>query len=464
MTQKWNLQDIRPAAPRTPRAPMPQQGGAERVNISRPAYMQHEEMHQHRAPEPTLDIRDERQPLDDEDRIPVLNGNKKSRWQLITGVVVVLLVITTGIVIGIATGGAKITIHPKVREMNVNADFSAYTEKKPGELSYEVMTLDASGERQVKATGQSTTTKQATGEIEITKTTPGTQRLIKNTRFQTDTGLIFRIQESVLIPGSGKDASGKVVPGSIRAQVFADEAGDKYNLPVGTKLMVPGFKEGGETDLYNSIVATNPQAFTDGYSGLKFTINDGELQTAKQSLELELRNSLLEKMKAQRPADFTTFDSAVAITYTTLPPTQYGDNLVTLKEQALLQIPLFKNADFASYIASKTITGYDNEPVRIDNLQNLTFSYSNATTSQTNIANLTELNFKISGVPKIVWTFDGEKMKTELLGKDKTAFYTVIKDYTGIEKGEVEIKPFWKSSFPTDMKKITIIEDLSTAK
>jgi hypothetical protein len=74
------------------------------------------------------------------------------------------------------------------------------------------------------------------------------------------------------------------------------------------------------------------------------------------------------------------------------------------------------------------------------------------------------LNFKISGVPKIVWTFDGEKMKTELLGKDKTAFYTVIKDYTGIEKGEVEIKPFWKSSFPTDMKKITIIEDLSTAK
>lgn len=462
MTQKWNLQDIRPAAPRTPRAPIPQ-GGAERVHISRPNSMQNEERH-HAAPEPTLDVRDGQQHLDDEDRIPVINGNKKGRLQIIIGIVIVALVIGTGIMIGVATGGAKITIHPKVREMNVNAEFTAYTEKKPGELSYEVLTLDASGERQVKASGQTTVTKQATGEIEITKTTPGTQRLIKNTRFQTESGLLFRIQESVLIPGSGKDASGKVVPGSIRAQVFADEAGDKYNLPTGTKLKVPGFKEGGETDLYNSIVATNQQAFTDGFSGPKFTINDDELNTAKQSLQLELRNSLLEKMKAQRPADFTTFDSAVAITYTTLPPTQYGDNLVTIKEQALLQIPLFKNADFASYIAKKTITVYDNEPVRIDNLQNLTFTYSDATTSQSNIANLSQLNFKISGVPKIVWTFDGEKMKTELIGKDKTAFYNVIKGYTGIEKGEVEIKPFWKSSFSTDLKKITIIEDLSTAK
>jgi len=462
MTQKWNLQDIRPAAPRTPRPVQPQSGG-ERATISRPAYMQHEGQHAARSAEPTLEIRND-QTFDDEDRIPVINGNKKSKWQLITGICIVLLVITSGIVIGVITGGAKITIHPKVREMNVNAEFTAYTEKKPNELSYEVLTIDASGERQVKASGQSTSTKQATGEIEITKTTPGTQRLIKNTRFQTDSGLIFRIQESVLIPGSGKDASGKVVPGSIRAQVFADEAGDKYNLPANTKLMVPGFKEGGETELYNSIVATNLQAFTDGYSGLKFTINDDELNTAKQSLQLELRNSLLEKMKAQRPADFTTFDSAVAITYTTLPPTQYGDNLVTIKEQALLQIPLFKNADFASFIAAKTITGYDHEPVRIDNLQNLTFTYTGATTSQSNIANLSQLNFKITGVPKIVWTFDGEKMKTELLGKNKTAFYTVIKGYTGIEKGEVEIKPFWKSSFSTDMKKITINEDLSTAK
>ncbi|MFK5283774.1 hypothetical protein ACI3PL_29780, partial [Lacticaseibacillus paracasei] len=80
-----------------------------------------------------------------------------------------------------------------------------------------------------------------------------------------------------------------------------------------------------------------------------------------------------------------------------------------------LQIPIFKKEDFAEFIAKETIVGYDGEPVRIDNLQNLTFSYVSATTSQSNIANEPSLTFKIAGVPKIVWTFDGEKMKTELL-------------------------------------------------
>ena len=467
MTQKWNLQDIRPATPRPTRAPLPQ-NGMERVPIRRPGQtsgaqtqppVQSHHFQNTPESEPTFS-----EDTDQDEKIPVVNGQKRGRTHVIIGFAIVALIIGGALTISIMTGGATVTIHPKMREMNVNAEFTAYTEKKPGELSYEILTLDAGGERQVKASGQSTTTKQATGEIEISKATPGTQRLIKNTRFQTDSGLIFRVQESVIIPGAGKDASGKLVPGSIRAQVFADEAGDKYNVPAGTKFSVPGFKEGGDTELFNAISAANGQAFIDGFSGQKFVINDAELATAKQSLELELRNSLLEKVKAERPADFTTFDSAIAITYTELPPTQYGDNLVTLKEQATLQVPLFKNTDFAAFIAKAVITGYEDEPVRIDNLQNLTFAYTDATTSRSNIANLASLTFKITGVPKLVWTFDGEKMKTELLGKEKTAFNSVLKGYTGIERGEVEVRPFWKRSFPTNIKDITIAEDLTATK
>ncbi|MBC7564714.1 hypothetical protein H7100_00565 [Candidatus Saccharibacteria bacterium] len=478
MTQKWNLQDIRPATPRPSRAPQPQ-GGMERIKVNRPGMtpggsndISPQTHHQSLPPrEHHEPAQQEREPSfegdhdnEQDERIPVINGGKRNRAQLIFGIAIVAMIIGGGLAVSILTGGAKVTIHPKVREMNVNAEYTAYAEKKSGELSYEIMTLDASGERQVKATGQSTVTKQATGEIEISKSTAGTERLIKNTRFQTADGLIYRIQESVVVPGAGKDASGNLVPGSIRAQVFADEVGEKYNIPASTKLMVPGFKEGGYTELYNAISATNGQAFTDGYNGPKFIINDDELSTARQSLQLELRNSLLEKVKAERPANFTTFDSAIAITYSQLPPTQYGDNLVTIKEQAILQIPLFQKDDFASFIAKGTITGYEGEPVRIDNLQNLNFVYTDATTSQSNIANEKELHFKITGVPRIVWTFDSEKMKTELLGMAKTGFNGVLAQYTGIERGEVEIRPFWKRSFPINLKDITITEDLSTAK
>jgi hypothetical protein len=407
---------------------------------------------------------DEASNEDEEGFVPVINGNKRSRGNLYLGIALAGLIIAGGLGISALTGGAEVTIYPKVRELNVNAEFTAYSEMKPGELAYEIMTLDASGERQVKASGQETITKQATGEIEISKSTPGAERLIKNTRFATADGIVFRIQESVVVPGSVKDSSGANVPGVIRAQVFADEAGEKHNIPVNTALSVPGFKEGGFTDLFNAITAKNTSAFTDGFNGPKFIINEAELSTARQSLQLELRNALLEKIKAESPADFTSFTDAIAITYNPLPPTQYGDDLVTIKEQAVLQIPLFKKKDFAQFIAKETIVGYEDEPVRIDNLENLTFAYVSATTSQSNIANEPSLTFKIAGVPKIVWTFDSEKMKTELLGKEKTAFTGVLSRYTGIERGEVKVRPFWKRSFPTSLKDITIKEDLSTAK
>jgi hypothetical protein len=397
---------------------------------------------------------------DTDDRIPVIDGNKRSHRLWIIGVGVFAVITAGGILISHLTGGATLTVHPKEREINVNAEFTAYKEQRVGELSYEIMTLDATSERQVEANGQEEVKVQATGEIEITKTTPGAERLIKNTRFATLDGLVFRIEESVVVPGAVTGTDGKTVPGSIRAKVFADEAGEKYNLKPGTKLVVPGFKEGNYMDLFNAISATNPAEFTNGFSGPKFIINDEQLATARQSLQTELRNTLLERSTKERPAGVTSFPGAIAITYTELPAVQYGDNLVTIREQATLQMPLFSSKDFASFIAGETIVGYDGAPVRIVSTDTLTFAYTSPTTSQSVLANMDSLNFKITGTPHIVWTYDEGKLKLDLLGKEKTAIPQVLGAYRGIERSEVEIRPVWKRAMPDNQDDIEIIEVL----
>jgi len=457
MTQKWNLQDIRPAPQRERRAQ--QLTTATDMRRSK-GIVAEDEITPHTPIEQTGSYDSDQD--SDHGRIPVVDGNKRSRGQLYVGIFLAIAILSGGLAVSALTGGAEVTIFPKVKELNVNAEFTAYAEPKPGELSYEIMTLDATGERQVKASGQETITKQASGEIEISKSTPGAERLIKNTRFQTAEGLTFRIQESVVVPGSVKNTAGKSVPGVIRAQVFADEPGEKHNIAAGLPMQIPGFKEGGYTDLYNAITAKNTAAFTDGFNGPRFVINENELSTARQSLQLELRNSLLQKIAAERPADFTTFDSAIALTYNALAPAPYGDDLVTIREQAIMQIPLFKKDDFAIFIAKETIVGYEGDSVRIDNLSKLTFSYVQATTSQSNIANTSELAFKITGVPKIVWTFDSERLKAELLGMEKTALNGILSKFTGIVRGEVTVRPFWKRSFPTNLTDITLTEKLST--
>jgi hypothetical protein len=391
--------------------------------------------------------------------IGVVDGKKRKRGRLLISIFVGLAIISAGIGISLATSGTTITVFPKHRTVTVNAEFTAFKERQPNELSYEILTLDATGERQVTATGQEEVVTQAEGVIEIIKTTPGAERLIKNTRFATEDGKVFRIQESVVVPGAGTNTSGETIPGRIQATVFADEAGESFNLPANTRFTIPGFRENNLTELFNAMYATNPEPFTGGFSGPRFIIDETELQTARQSLQMELRNSLLEKVNESQPVGFTTFENSVAITYQALPPVQYGDSLVTIREQAILQIPLFRSDDFASFIATESIVGYNrNEPVRIANIHDLTFNYVTATTAQSNIANLESLKFKITGTPQIVWTYDAADIIANLAGKERTAHTVVLGQYPGIERTVIDIKPFWRTSFPTDQSKITLTE------
>lgn len=437
MAQKWNLQDIRPVE-------------------SRPERKNHG---------PTLSVSEEvtrSQGNDDRlvETLVIKNGNKeRSKNYIILAVVAILVV---GGLFGVSALVSKttLTVYPEYNNPTVNAEFTAYPEKREGQLTYEIMTLTEKGEAQVKATGQETVQQQAKGTIEIIKSTPGTERLIKNTRFRSPDGHVFRIQESVVVPGAIKDTSGALVPGTIRAEVFADQTGPDYNLPAGTRFDIPGFKESKLDDLYNSIYAENHEAFTGGFDGPKFTIDENELATAKQGLEIKLRDSLLGKVKNEQPADFIAFSGAVAITYNDMPTIKYGDDLVTIQIEAVLQQPLFKKGEFASYIAEETIETYNGAPVRIVNPNDLSFEYTEATTSSSNLANASSLKFKLTGKPEIVWEFNAEQLKSDLAGKSLTALSVALSAHTGIKSAEISKKPFWKRDFPNNKDDIVIIEKI----
>lgn len=438
MAQKWNLQDIKPAAKRKPLDPA-QHGGVVRT------------------PRRTEEERE------DIPNITIENGNVKKRSRSFLAVIIFVMIVGAGFVASWLTSGAELTVHPRNREPNVNATFIAYPEPRDGELSYEVMTLEASSERQVTATGQENVEEQATGEIQIAKTTPGAERLIKNTRFQSAEGLIFKIEESVVVPGAVKDDSGNSIPGTITAKVFAESPGEEYNLPANTKFTVPGFAEGGYDELFNAITATSKEQFAGGFNGPRFIIDDNELSTARQALQMELRDSLLNQIDAKKPAGFIVYPTAVAITYNQLPPVEYGEELVTIREQAVLQIPIFNETDFASYVAAATIPGYEGRPVRITDPNSFTFTYTSATTSSSVIADQTSIEFNLKGRPLIVWVYDEDKLKADLIGVPKTALSNILSAYPAIETANAVVRPFWKRTFPENKDDITLTEEIQQA-
>ena len=439
MTQKWNLQDIRPAEPRR-RQPMPQ------ATAPAPQGQRY-----------TSRLEDSNDG-DDVSTIVIKDGNKESKKKYILLSVVVGVLIISVFSLSALLSKTTLTVYPEFREPTVNAEFTAYPDKREGMLSYEVITIDATGEKQVAASGEEYVESQAKGMLEIVKTTAGSERLIKNTRFRSPDGKVFRIQESVVVPGAIKDASGTLVPGTIQAEVFADAVGQEYNLAAGTRFDVPGFQESNLNELYAAIYATNRDPIEGGYKGQKFIINDNELGTARQELQLELRDKLLAQINTEKPAGFTTFPNSVAFTYEALPTVSYGENLVTIREQAVLQMPLFKQEDFANFLAKETISTYNREQVRILDVATLDFSYTDLNTNSSNLANQTALTFKIVGKPTIVSEFDAEKLQTDLAGKSKTSISTVLTAHPGIKSANVSSKPFWKRSFPEEPEDIVIVE------
>jgi hypothetical protein len=371
----------------------------------------------------------------------------------------VVIIITT-ITIAAFTGQTTLTVYPEIREPNINAEFTAYPTPREDALSYTILTLEATGERQVKASGQIEVNETAKGVITIIKTTPGAERLIANTRFATADGKIYRIQEAIVVPGAIRDASGTSVPGTIQASVVAAEPGEAFNLPAGTRFTVPGFRENGFTALFESIYAENNEPISGGFAGPQYQIDDTELSTARQALQIELRNQLLARVENERPAGMIAFPNAVAITYAMLPTVAYGDDLVTIKEQAILQIPLFESTAFGTFLASEAIATYDGGLVRVNDPSVLTFSYKSSTTSASVIANEPSLTFSLVGKPKLIWEFDEEKLTNDLAGLPKTALTNAITAYPGIRAARVNITPFWRQSFPQDPDDIMVEEIL----
>lgn len=432
MTQKWNLQDIRPATPRKRRTP------AEGRVVT---------------PERSLEVPKEE--AEDAMSIRIVDGNKKKGKGLVIAVVVFLLVIGGGLTASALMSGAEVTVYPKHREPTVNATFEAKKMAQADELAYEVMTLEAEGERQVSATGEEMVTEQTTGTIFIyNKQQTEPIRLVTNTRFESPEGLIFKISDPAIVPGYTTDENGQIVPGVTTAEVYADEAGEEYNIAP-SRFTVPGFK--GEPEFEN-IYAESTSNFTGGFDGMKFIIDDAELQTAQQALRTELRDSLLERIDAEKPAGFVVFKDAVTFTYESLPSVAYGDNLATIKEKVLLRIPMFKEEDFAAYIAQATVPGYDKAPVRITDPLVMSFSYTSATTSASDISNMTSLSFNLGGKPQIVWSYDSEKLKADLVNANKNALTSVLGSYPAIERANAVIRPFWKTKFPTQIDEIQIVE------
>ncbi len=447
MDKKWNLQDIKTVGNKTRPTTPP---------LTTPAPSATNTAEEH--PQGANDMRtrpDTAASVQTEQSRPNSRptfAQKKRRLPWKWAVVGLALLLVIVFVAGQFTSKTDLMVEPRTETPNLNSDFVAFTNPQSGQLGYELLTIEAEGERQVTSSGETEEVSlKAEGVITINKTTAGTQTLVATTRFEDPNGAIFRITEGVTVPGGTSEA-----PGSVTVSVRADTAGVAGNVPAGTRFTVPGLES--DAALFKAIFATNAEPFKGGFEGVRVVVNEEELATAQTSIRSELETALKDRLPSEQPADFVSFNGAEKFAYESLPATESAAGAATVKEKVKLEIPIFKKDTFASFLASSLVPGYEGGPVRVQDYSAISFAYTASTSEASILSDKDSISFSLTGRPLLVWEYDETTLKTDLLGASQNSLTNILGAYPAIEGARATFAPFWKKSFPDSAAKISITE------
>lgn len=320
-------------------------------------------------------------------------------------------------------------------------------------LVFNFLSLTDERSKQVPATIDQNVPKQAFGTVIIYNAySSENQRLIKNTRLESADHKIFRINDSVVVPGA-KVSGGKITtPGSVEAVIYADAVGKDYNIGL-ADFTIPGFK--GDPRYTKFSAKSKPNSpIAGGFSGSIKVPSDEVVALARTALRDELRTTAVEKARAEIPAGMTFFPGSLILKYAEPTQESKGDS-ATISMSATVSVFFFDTALLTQKIAEIGLKDYKDEPVIISNMQSLVFTFLDPVDNVV-LSDLLNVKFSLKGTTAFVWNVDTEKLRSELAGKNKKDFEKVISSLAHIKKASMNISPFWSNVVPSNTKKITV--------
>lgn len=412
------------------------------------------------APAPRIDerheenIRHDYPSYDDAPEIPVTTPRNRKphtgggKKKIIISSVSVLLIIFIFFIISLFTG-ATVKIYPKKAEAVVNETVTASEMSTNSDsLNYKVVEISETKSKTIKASGEEEVETKASGFITVYNNySDKEQPLVKKTRFESPDGLIYRIDQSITVPGKSGDT-----PGSVRVEVFADGTGEEYNTPP-TTFTVPGFE--GQPQ-FDGFYAKSTEDINGGFKGVRKVVSEEDMSSAESDLKSELISSLSSKVDEQTSEGFIVIVNDSLFTFSGIKQKESNkDDQVDVELTGTLKAIVIAEGAFSNFIANEALTTFNqSDIVRIDNVGDLEIVFDPESVTD----GLDSVTITIKGKANFIWETDDIALKGELAGNNRKELKNILEDFPSISKAEAVIRPFWKRSFPEDLDKITIEE------
>lgn len=383
---------------------------------------------------------------------------KNTNYFLVGTMVIVLAIIGFGGWAYFNWPKMNIVVYPKekninsVVDINVLADLSS-SDVESGQLAGKMDEIEIVKTFEFDATGEKYSSEQgkAQGKVIIyNKYSSAPQSLVATTRILSKEGKLFRLIDTVIVPGMEGEN-----PGKIEAKVSADKPGSDFNIEA-SSFTIEGFKGGPKYEKFE-VVSENAMVGGSNDSDNKLVkyILKKDIDTARtetlDSLEKSFENDVKKYIEDSRGY---VLDSAKKEVIENKSSLDVGDvtNKFSYIIKQKIRLMTFSKEDL-SVIAGKALkekmdSGYefDENEITTEIIKDVT-DFEKGTLS---------LRLNVSG---IVWPkIDQDNFKKGIANKNEEEFGDVLKNYQEIKKVDIDYNPGWLSGIPVSEQKIYIEE------
>ena len=300
---------------------------------------------------------------------------------------------------------------------------------------------------------------RATGTVMLYNTNPSGESLdplINRTRLQSESGKMYRLIGTHVIPG-GKTVNGKFVPGSKEVKIEADNFGDDYDLPnKGTRLSIPGLaKYKGFANSY----ALTTEKIVGGSSGEILIPDPAEeakiREHLRRNIEKEVRDKLAKSVN-NSTSERVVFEEGIFIEFTSLKRKDEGCEEQMICEKGELYAISFRETELAALLAKYTSSPVQTVPPARIEAKNLSMSIEKS--DEFEIVSSTEFSFRLSGTAKLSWDIDTALLTSDIKRKNRKEVADILtNEYPQVIQHKTpSIFPAWRNTLPANEKKIEV--------
>lgn len=349
-------------------------------------------------------------------------------------------------------GSAQVTVTAAKQDVDVKINIVssptiASVHADRGEIPGQKFVVSKEVSQAFPLTGEKNVVQKAHGTIKIfNKSVNQPQRLVATTRFQSPDGLIFRIPQTVLVPGAVKLAGGNVEPGSVEVAVQADRPGPEYNIPP-SNFTVPGFKS---LPQYEQVSAISTGAMIGGFIGLSKVVSESDYAKAVDTLTPLVKSGLEGELK-QQIADLTVIDQGNTIIIDKpIVNAEAGDAApeLIMKLRASHQVIAYRSTDLdlviADYLKKKGGLTVRHGTIE-QTFENISYDQEKG-----------QLSFVVHLKGRAAATIDESGILNDLPGLNQEQIQAYFQGIKEVESVKVMLAPFWVTRIPKDQDRLKL--------